>query len=147
MLQAFTAYDPDAILSHQYCAALGLAKGRLELADFEDERLADPRMRALAARVAVVHDPALDAAFPKAWPHRVSVTMRDGQRYDAMVEQPPGARARPLPPELAREKFLSLAQPVLGEERALALVDAIGSAEQIVNIRDLRPLLAKSAAG
>ena len=137
----------DAILSHQYCAALGLANGRLELADFEDERVADPRMRALAARVEVVHDPSLDAAFPKAWPHRVSVTMRDGQRYESMVEQPPGAQARPLPPELAREKFLSLAEPVLGRDRALALADAIRSAEEIVNIRELRPLLAASEAG
>lgn len=131
----------DAILSHQYAAALALLKGRLDLECFREEALADPEVKALAAKVKVAHDPSLDGSYPAAWPHHVQVTLRDGQTFTVLSEHPPGARGVPLSADLIAEKFLRLTGPVLGRERGEALLAAVQSLDAIADIRDLRPLL------
>jgi 2-methylcitrate dehydratase PrpD len=137
----------DAILSHQYCAALALLRGRLDLDDFEEGRLADAEVRALAARVRVVHDASLDAAFPAAWPHRVRVTLRNGQTLSMETEHPPGTGEHPLAPELVIEKFLRLAGPVLGVGRAQALRSAVESLDSIQDLRALTALVHPAVRG
>lgn len=131
----------DAILSHQYCAALALIKGGLDLADFEEARVADPEIRALAARVRVVHDVSLDGAFPAAWPHRIRITLRDGHTFSLDSANPPGTRDHPLAPGLSYEKFLRLSAPVLGRARAEAMRDAIDRLDDSADLRSLVALL------
>ncbi len=134
----------DAAASHQHCAAVALTHGAVTLADFTEENIADPRIRALAARVAVVHDPMLDADYPRKLPVRVRVALHDGQTFEAAADQPPGTPADPLPPEIVRAKYFSLTEPVLGRERAAQLEAAIRAAESIGDMRELRPLIAAS---
>jgi 2-methylcitrate dehydratase PrpD len=132
----------DAILSHQYAAALALATGRIDPDRMAETALADPEVRALAARVRVAHDPRLDAAYPARWPHRVTVTLQDGRAFTAQSEHPPGGQANPLSPEQIAAKFRSLAAPILGGEQAERLLAGARSLDATPDVRGLTPLLA-----
>ena len=48
-----------------------------------DERVRADDVRDLAARVTVVHDPALDTAYPAGRPARVTAHLRDGTHREA----------------------------------------------------------------
>jgi 2-methylcitrate dehydratase PrpD len=132
----------DAILSHQWTAALALGRGRVDLAGLDGPALADPALRDLATRVQVAHDPGLDPAYPARWPHAVTIVLRDGRRLAARSEAPPGGADRPLADEAVEAKFSSLAGPVLGAERAARLADAVRALDALPDVRRLTPLLA-----
>src|SRR5262249_8150396 len=55
----------DAVVSHQYSAALALTKGKVELADITAGANGDPRALALMRKVRVVHDAELEKDFPR----------------------------------------------------------------------------------
>lgn len=131
----------DAILSHQWVAALALGRGRVTLADLDEAALADPALQALAARVTVTHDPALEMRYPAQWPHDVTVVLRDGRRLVGRSDDPPGGAARPLSPETVEAKFRSLAAPVLGADRAERLVESVRELDTVPDVRSLAPLL------
>jgi len=127
----------DAILSHQYNAALALTDGRIALDSFDPERIADPALLALAKRVRVVFDPAFDRAYPAKWPHRVSVTLKDGHRFEADSDHPPGGAESPLTWDEVVEKFTSLAVPRLGDDAAQHVVALVANLEACADIAQL----------
>jgi 2-methylcitrate dehydratase PrpD len=120
----------ETILSHQLAAALALLGRTIVPSDLEAP---GDETRALAARVRVVHDPALDAAYPARWPHRLTVRLRNGERLVLHSDHPPAADAAQ-----ARAKFRTLASPVLGAGAASEIMAAIDTLETQA---DLRPLL------
>ena len=127
----------DAILSHQYNAALALIDGRIALDSFDPERIADPALVALAKRVRVVFDGTLDQAYPAKWPHRVSVTLSDGRRFDAQSDHPPGGAESPLTWDQVVDKFTALATPCLGEAPARRIVGLVADLEASADIGQL----------
>jgi 2-methylcitrate dehydratase PrpD len=130
-----------AILSHQYCAAVALLSGGLTLEDFDDARLRDPAVQALAAKVRVRHNPAFDAWLPGRWAHRVRVVLRDGRAVEVDSDDAPGGSANPLAPEFIVEKFRRLAVPVLGPEQTDALRRAVDTLEHLPDAGALARLL------
>lgn len=76
--------------------ALGLLDGRLDESSVTDERVRSDDVRVLAARVDVVHDPALDAGYPAGRPARVTVVLRDGGTMQAAADRPRGDADRAL---------------------------------------------------
>jgi 2-methylcitrate dehydratase PrpD len=123
----------DAILSHQLAAALALLRRPILPATY---RALDGTARDLAARVSVRHDPSLDAQYPARWPHRLTVSLKDGSIRVLLSDQPPAAgRAA------ARAKFLALASPVLGAERAGAVAAMVAVLEILPDTSGLTRLL------
>ncbi|MHB2169050.1 MmgE/PrpD family protein [Alsobacter sp. R-9] len=70
-----------AKFSTPYCVAVALVDGDAGLAQFTEERIADPRIRGLAARVTYVIDP--DNEYPANYTGHVRVTRRDGSVVEA----------------------------------------------------------------
>jgi 2-methylcitrate dehydratase PrpD len=99
----------DAKFSLQYCVAMALLRGRVGLAEFAADALADPAARALLARVTVGVDAAREAAYPATWSAGVSVQLRDGRRLDAAQDRPKGDPENPLSPQELEAKFRQLA--------------------------------------
>ncbi|MGQ0663042.1 MAG: MmgE/PrpD family protein [Pseudomonadota bacterium] len=131
----------DAILSHQYAAAVALQTGDIQLPDFTDAACADARRRALVSRVRVVHDPALDAGYPATWTHRVTVRLADGRMFEAVSDHPPGAAECPLPRARVVAKFRRLAAPVLGSASAAEAIDRVARFEDLPDLTPLMRLL------
>jgi 2-methylcitrate dehydratase PrpD len=88
---------------------MALLRGRVGLAEFAADALADPAARALLARVTVGVDAAREAAYPATWSAGVSVQLRDGRRLDAAQDRPKGDPENPLSPQELEAKFRQLA--------------------------------------
>jgi 2-methylcitrate dehydratase PrpD len=103
--------------SLKYVVATALTHGSVRLAAFEDDRLRDPKTRALMERISVGIDPALDATFPRQRAARVAITAR-GRREELVQPTRKGDPDLPLTDKDLDDKFLELAAPVLGDEAA-----------------------------
>ena len=103
--------------SLKYVVATALTHGSVRLAAFEDDRLRDPKTRALMERISVGIDPALDATFPRQRAARVAITAR-GRREELVQPTRKGDPDLPLTDKDLDDKFLELASPVLGDEAA-----------------------------
>jgi len=74
-----------------------------------DELLDGPRIRALMAKVRVETDPALDAAYPREWPARVTVVAHDGSAHERTVIRAFGDPGTGFAWDAALEKFAAIA--------------------------------------
>ncbi|MDB5370821.1 MAG: 2-methylcitrate dehydratase [Roseomonas sp.] len=106
-----------------YVLAATLVDGAYSDAIYAQERLKDPRIRALMPRIFVQEDPALTSIFPRAYPCRLVLTRRDGERQEVTLDNPPGHPDQPLSDAQISEKFRGLARRVLPSERVEALLD------------------------
>jgi len=112
----------EARFSTPYLVATALTHGSVRLAAFEPARLEDAATRALMRRVEVALDPELDAAFPAQRAARVAIESRDGRRGEHLQPTRKGDPDMPLSDAELEHKYLELASPVLGEERARRLL-------------------------
>jgi 2-methylcitrate dehydratase len=83
----------------QYMVAVGLLKGCLTAADYEDEAAADPRIDGLRARMVVTEDPRFTADYldpgKRSIGNAVQVVFRNGETTEKVtVEYPIGHRRR-----------------------------------------------------
>jgi 2-methylcitrate dehydratase PrpD len=133
----------EAQFSLPWPVAAALLDGAVGPAQVLEAALADPTRRALAARVELVLDDALDAAFPQralAW---VEIEACDGRRARSGVVAARGdADAAPSDAELS-DKFRGLVAPLLGLEAAAELEDAIRSLDQAEDLGRLSRLLGR----
>jgi 2-methylcitrate dehydratase PrpD len=120
----------EARFSTSYLVATALTHGSVRLAAFERPRLEDAGTRALMKRVELVLDPALDAAFPAQRAARVTIEAKDGRRGEHLQATRKGDPDLPLSDAELEGKYLELAAPVLGDERARALLARLWKLER-----------------
>jgi 2-methylcitrate dehydratase PrpD len=89
--------------STPYCIAAGFVLGNAGLDAFTDERVADPRLRALAAKVRYEVDP--DNPYPNEYTGHVRVRMRDGSVLEERQPHIRGGKHEPLSRADVEEKF------------------------------------------
>ncbi len=101
-----TAYA--AKFSTPYCIAVGMITGKAGLAEFTDTAIADPRVKALTAKIRYEINP--DDEYPKNFTGNLRVTLKDGSVRE--IDQPymRGGAHAPLTTEEIEIKFLDNAQ-------------------------------------
>ena len=100
----------------EYSLAVALADGEAGIAQYTDERVADPALRELAGRVDVMVDDAL-AVDRTAFPATVTVETTDGRRLSVTVDQARGTPELPLGTDELVAKFRSSAEGALPTDR------------------------------
>ncbi len=135
-LRPRTAYD--AQFSLPYSVAAALVDGRIGLDTYAAERLADPRVLALADRVDCRPDP--DSTFPRGFPGWVRLRLFDGRTLEAREPDGRGGLARPLPETAIVEKFRANASRVLPAARVAALERAALALDTLGDVRILMQL-------
>jgi 2-methylcitrate dehydratase PrpD len=110
--------------SLKYVVATALTHGSVRLAAFEPSRLNDPATRALIKRIKVSIAPELDAAFPKQRAARVAIRAR-GRRDEYLQPTRIGDPDAPLSDAQLEAKYLELAVPVIGEQKARELLQRL----------------------
>ena len=78
---------------------------------------------------------------PSKRPARVTVKTRSGEAYTEEVERSGGGPDAPLSKEMIQNKFRSLAEPVIGNERSEAVINKVDTLEEIEDIRNLTRVL------
>ena len=112
-----------------YCAATALARGRVAEADFADDAVREPHVRALAARVRVEPVASLDEMRAQA-----VIRLTDGSTRDTSADLRAGAEPERLRIDLG-QKFKVLVTPSLNRARTVALR---GVLERLDDVDDLR---------
>lgn len=131
----------EAQFSMPFVAAVALADGRVGLDQLRPERMADPALLPLMDAVTCVHDPELDARYPRAWPAWVEVTTTGGARLRAAVEHPHGDPDDPLDDGELVAKVADVCAGVYPPERQAAIVAAVERLPEDGSLAELVSLL------
>jgi 2-methylcitrate dehydratase PrpD len=115
--------------SLKYVVATALTHGSVRLAAFEPERLGDPATQRVMERITVRIDPELEAAFPAKRAARVAIRAR-GRREEWLQPTRIGDPDAPLSDAQLDAKYLELAVPVIGEEKARELLRRLWALEK-----------------
>jgi len=125
----------------QYIIAVALVDGTVSFSDSHSrERMDDPQVRAVKARVQLVADRTLmNPDAPRSG--MVEVTLRDGRTVSHFTRHAPGTKENPLDTEGVNQKARELIAPVLGAERTAAIIERVNALEELDNVRKLMPFL------
>lgn len=116
----------DARMSTPYSVAAALRFGAADMAQFNQEAMADPELQRVMESVEVIEDPALTVNVPRERAARVVISLRNGKSLQHTVPLPKGEPENPLAPAQQREKFMSLAAHAgLPPERAAEIISFV----------------------
>jgi 2-methylcitrate dehydratase PrpD len=114
-----------ARLSMQFNVALVVERRDVFVGDITDEDLANPVIRGLLPRIALVNDPAMTM-----WGNSVHVRFRDGTEDRAEILLPKGDPENPMSWDDMETKFLKLTAPIGDARGARRIIDAVRSLER-----------------
>ena len=137
-------YDPrskeTADHSLPYCIAAAIVDRQVTPAQFSDEKIMDPTIRAQLEKVEVVADEEIEKVFPALQRVHVTVYTRDGGSLEKQLDYPKGDYRNPLTDEEVEEKFEALAADVLSDSRRRELVQAIWELDSLKTVSELLEL-------
>jgi 2-methylcitrate dehydratase PrpD len=122
--------------SLEHALAVALADGAAELAQFDDERVADPALRELYGRVEVVVDERLPAEAGR-FPAVVTVETVDGASHSRAVDEPRGFPANPLTEGELADKFRGCAGRLLDAERTEHVLDLLRRFDRLDDVSEV----------
>jgi 2-methylcitrate dehydratase PrpD len=131
----------EAKFSMPFCAAAAAVFGRVAVDTFDEPALADQRLAAMMARVAMRVEPSLDGSGPPLTQARVSVALRDGRM---LRQDRHGARGYPGNPASEKElhaKFLSCATRALPDSRARQALEVLQRMSELPDVPELTEAL------
>jgi len=138
-------YDPQtketADHSLPYCLAAVAADGGVYPNSFEQEKLFDPRIRALLGKIEVVANAEIDAMFPGTKRAIATITTNDGREYSETVDHAKGSPDNPLSDEELIAKFRANSEAVVSTARQDAIIEATWGFDGITDLGQYMTLL------
>ena len=128
----------EALFSVPFVVALGLARGRVDLAAFYDEPLDAPDLLALTERIFCLDDP--DSDYPKHFPGEIVVHLRDGRSIRCRKAASLGTPDVPLPRSAVEAKFIALATRTIDRASADQLIDRVFRLETAASLEEIMTL-------
>jgi 2-methylcitrate dehydratase PrpD len=130
----------DAQFSLAWGVATAIARRRAVVDDFTPEAIESPDILAVAAKIDVRNDPALDRGDQGMEPARVEIATNDGTVLSEQVDLPTGTPGRPLAYADIERKFNDLlahaGQPI-SPGKARQLVQAVARLDELGDVQDL----------
>lgn len=145
IVQCGFPYKPVSVLqaqmSLQYCLAVSLMEEKAFIEQFSEEKISDPEILNLANRVEVCLDPEIDKLYPERFASRVEVHLKDKKRFEIRVDSPSGSFEKPMSFEEVAQKFRSLTQGLITQEKTGAIIEKIKRIEEVKEIKEVTQLL------
>jgi 2-methylcitrate dehydratase PrpD len=113
----------EARFSGPWTLARALLDGKLDVWSFTPDKIDDPAALAIARKC--THSVEALPEFPAAFPARVTVTMKSGERFVEYIGHNLGTPGNPMNREAMDAKFMSCAEPALGAARAAEISSRI----------------------
>ncbi len=135
-------YRPEGLTSAQlnlpYCIATLLLDGDAFVAQFTQDKVADPARIAFSRRVEVVEDPDITALGSR-YRHkiRVEVRLKNGEVHTETVEAPRGSEAKFASEAQVVEKFRKLASTRMATAQVDKIIDLVMHAERMASASEL----------
>ena len=124
----------QAKFSLQYVTAHALVHGSVRLNAFTPERLSDPDVRALLAKVEVSADPELSKGYPNQRAAHIEIELDNGRKFTYFQPYRKGDPELPLTDDELNDKFRELAVPVIGDSAAQQLLAELWSLDTLKNV-------------
>jgi 2-methylcitrate dehydratase PrpD len=139
-------YVPDSITTAQmnlsYIAAVTLTDGEAFVDQFTDQRIRDPKLVALASRVKVMADPAIDARGDANRHNiRMEIKLKDGRTLTDSRQNAKGSSALPLTLREVETKYERLAAKVLPDKRVCQLREIVHGVDNLKDVSQLAKAL------
>lgn len=115
-----------------HSSAVALIDGAAGEEQYSDERVGDPDVIALRARIRATADPAVPAESA-----HVAITLRTGERNEIHIASALGSLARPMTDADLEGKFRTLVEPVLGPAGTSHLCARLWHIDELEDVRDL----------
>lgn len=123
--------------SMPYVVAMALLDGAVTDGSFAQERLTDPAVLSLMAKVKMRSDARLDTLYPEASPSCVSIRLKSGQTYKEEVRYPLGHAKNPLSDADVVNKFNDLTATRLGATQRESALEALLNFERFDDVTDV----------
>ena len=120
-----------------FCVATALRYGHVQPGDFTPAKLENKDQTQLMKKIMIVSDPDLTGAYPRKWPARVTITLKDGRRLEGANEYPKGDPENPLSERELITKFKNLTEGTLPSPQADAIIDRVMGLESIGDVNEL----------
>jgi 2-methylcitrate dehydratase PrpD len=126
----------QAQFSIPFSIAVALLEGNASLYQFTDEKVHDPAVRAIMAKVSVEVDKGLDKDYPNKRGAHGEIILKDGRQFRSTIDNAYGEPELPLSPRQVEEKFVLLAKDTLGKgtEKVLGQVRNLEGLEDIAEM-------------
>jgi 2-methylcitrate dehydratase len=99
-----------------YLCAVALVDGRVQAASYTEERIRDPALRPIMAKIEVVEDPRITAHWVERPAHDITVRLVSGETRRIRVDHPYGHPANPATTAELAAKFRAQAAGALGPD-------------------------------
>ena len=146
ILQPLRYQDPQSGLegkfSLQFCLAILALRRRAGVAEFTDDVVRSPDVRAMMARVHTYHSPEVEALGTERMRSVLDVRLTDGRTLHSEASTSRGTPERPMSWAEIEEKFRDCAQGVLPAEQ---VASALALIPRIETLPDVAPLVAALA--
>lgn len=127
--------------SAPYVVAVSLLDPRVSLEQFTDQKVRDPKARAIMQKVNVVVHPEIEKSAPPAIVH---IRLKDGKECTKRVDIATGNPEKPLSLDRMIEKFRSCADTMINRKRIDESIDLILHLEKLTDITKLIALIVQS---
>jgi 2-methylcitrate dehydratase len=117
-----------------YVVAMALLDGAVTDKSFSAERLADPAIAALMAKVKVRHDAGLDAIYPEASPSRIGIRTTAGKTHSVEVRYPLGHTKNVMSDAQVEAKFNDMTSERLSAQQRENALKALWNLEQVDDV-------------
>jgi 2-methylcitrate dehydratase len=137
-------YDPHtketADHSLPYCVAAAIVDHQLTPAQFTQDKIENPLIRAQLNKVEVVADDEIEKVFPELQRAAVAIITTNGDRYDTLLDYPKGDFRNPLSDEELEQKFDALAAALQSARARRELKRAVWQLEHLQSVSMLMDL-------
>jgi 2-methylcitrate dehydratase PrpD len=132
---------PDICLQH--LVALMLVDGKVSFRTTHDyQRMRDPKVLAIRKLVVAVGEESMRDP-QRRWNAGVEIHLKDGRTLSNETKAAKGSFANPIERPELEVKALDLVAPVLGKQKAAALLSTLWSLDRLDDVRKLRRLYQK----
>ena len=128
--------------SMPFCVASALRDGEFNDHTFSSERLHDPAMLTLMAKVKVAEEPRHTARYPEAAPSSVRVRMKGGATVEKEVIYPKGHAKAPMSEAEVIAKFNTMTSGRVDAGRRSQVIDCVLRFDKAGDVSGLLALLA-----
>lgn len=132
--------------SMPYCVSAALMDGDITLDTFTQERIHDPKLRALIQKVKVNRNAEMTAGYPDGIPNLVVIKTKDGRTFEKKISYPLGHNKNPMNDADIEAKFKSLASRVMPDADVQKILDALWAIDTCQDISQIMNLFADALA-
>src|SRR5207253_55980 len=114
-----------------YVVAVAILDGQVMPEQYEPERILRADVQTLLGKVSVQSGTRFSERFPNEMPCRVKITLKDGRVLEQETNDYEGFFTRPMPWEMAVQKFNEITTPHASAAQRTAIADAVANLEQV----------------